>query len=458
MKLGVLDQSQGTPPKGRTTRLRQLADRVPSGVLQNFCALYGLYCSTYLLALITVPYLGHVLGPASWGTVAAVQSYGGYLLLTVEFGFGFSATREAARSRGDRERLRGILANVQAAKLVLAAVCVALSYAAWRALPLFREHSRLFWWGVVWAVVQGSNLGWFFQSLERMRLMVIADLSLKALAVVAIFAWVHGPADAARVLEFQALASISSWLLISSLAWREVGFQAPAPRLVWSALRRSMPTFVPRNASVLYTVGNTFLLSLFAPPAAVGYYAGADRICRAVVGLLNPASEAVYPRISHLAHNSPGQARKWVRPAAALFGGISICMGTCLFLFAPLLVRVLLGPGFAPAVPLLRILAILPPAVALRNILGIHWMLPLGLERPLNAIVISAGVFNVGMALWVAPLYGGFGMAWVVVASQIIAGLAAYLFLRWKRLDPLTRREHAAPADPAVQCVADAVE
>src|SRR4029079_384363 len=146
-----------------------LADRVPSGVLQNFCALYGLYCSPFVRALIPVLYLGHVLGPASWGPVAAVQSYGGYLLLTVEFGFGFSATREAARSRGDREWRRGILAIFQAAKLVLAAVCVALSYVAWRALPLFREHSPLFWWGVVWAVVQGSNLGWFFQSLERMR-------------------------------------------------------------------------------------------------------------------------------------------------------------------------------------------------------------------------------------------------------------------------------------------------
>lgn len=410
---------------------------LPIGVVHNLFALYGLYCSSYLLALVTVPYLSRVMGPAAWGLIAAVQSFGGYLLLSVEFGFALSATREAARLRNDRSALRDVLAGVLGAKLLLATAGVAVSAVAWRWVPVFHEHTRLLCSGVIWAVIQGSNVIWFFQSLERMRLIVLADLAAKTAAVIATFGLVRGPADDWKVLGLQGAASLVSLAISLGLACREVGVPVPSWRLVRGALNRSLATFIPRNAFLLSMVGNAFLLSLFVPPQIVGFYAGADRICRAIAGLLAPASEAVYPRISHLARRSASEARRLARLAAMVVGAAGVVMGVTIFLMAPWLVRVLLGPGFEPAVPVLRIFAILPPAFAVRNVLGIHWMLPLDLERPFNAIVLGAGALNVILAVLIAPWAGGIGMAWVVAGSQVAASLGTYLLLRWMGLDPL---------------------
>lgn len=429
--------------------------RIPTGVVHNLFGLYGLYCSSYLLALVTVPYLSRVLGPATWGLVAAVQSFGGYLLLTVEFGFALSATREAARWRDDSSALRDVLAGVLGAKMLLAAAGAGLAAMVWRWLPMFHGHSLLFLSGVFWAVIQGSNVIWFFQSLERMRLVVLVDLAVRTGAVVATFAFVHGPADEWKVLGLQAMASSVSLLISLGIAIRKVGLPVPTFRLAIDALRRSLTTFIPRNASLLSTVGNTFLLSLFAPPLIVGYYAGADRICRAIAGLLTPASEAVYPRISHLARHSTVEARRLARLAAVLVGAVAVLMGAALFLLAPYLVRTLLGPGFERSVPVLRIFAILPPAFALRNVLGLHWMLPLDMERPLNAIMLAAGLLNIVLILLVAPRLGAMGVAWVAVGSQVAASLGTYVVLHWMGLNPLRAGAGRPPRESREACLVD---
>jgi PST family polysaccharide transporter len=96
----------------------------------------------------------------------------------------------------------------------------------------------------------------------------------------------------------------------------------------------------------------------------------------------------------------------------------------------------------------LRILALLPPLVALSNVLGIQWMLALRLDRLVNAIVISACVLNISLALILVPRYLQVGMAVAVVASEALVAFGLYSVLRIRHLDPLVIAARAQ-ADPA---------
>ncbi len=426
---------------------RILNFRVPLGLVHNVAALYGLYCSGYLLALVTVPYLSRVLGPSSWGEVAFVQAFGGYLLLIVEFGFTFSATREVARHQGAKDKLSELVAGVMGAKLLLVALCLAMALGVRHFVLPLREHPALFWAGLFRCLVQGLNVMWFYQGMERMKAAVTIDLLAKSSAVAAIFFLVRGPADSWKVLGIQGAASLLSLAGSLYLVYRDLRFRPPRINLLVGALRGSLTTFVPRNASIMYTVGNAFILGLFAPPHVVGYYAGADRICRAILGLLGPVSDAAYPRISNLAKRSRPETQRFARLAALVLVSIGLLMGLFMFVLAPQLVRVLLGKGFEPAAVVLRVFAILPPIVALRNVLGVHWMLPLDLDRPFNLIVLGAGVLNIGLAVLLAPRHMDVGMAWAATLSQLAAAAATYAILRWMRLDPLSRKPDAAGGD-----------
>jgi polysaccharide transporter, PST family len=98
----------------------------------------------------------------------------------------------------------------------------------------------------------------------------------------------------------------------------------------------------------------------------------------------------------------------------------------------------------------LRVLAVLVPLVAIGNVLGIQWMLPLGMDRAFNTIVLLAGVINLSLALLLAPLYTDMGMAWAVVIAEAFVSATMYVVLRSRKLDPLSypvvREAEAVPA------------
>jgi O-antigen/teichoic acid export membrane protein len=70
-------------------------------------------------------------------------------------------------------------------------------------------------------------------------------------------------------------------------------------------------------------------------------------------------------------------------------------------------------------------------------------MLAIGLDRLVNAVVFSAGVLNILLAIILVPHLMQIGMAIAVVAAEAVLTFGLYAVLRIKHLDPLviaTRR------------------
>jgi len=408
-------------------------------VVQNALSLYGVQAASYLVPLVTIPYLARVLGTTGWGLVAFTQGFGAYVAILGEYGFMFSATREAAQNRGDRDKLANILAGVQGAKALLAVASVLVAVGVEWVVPEFREHPALFWSGMFWALGRGFSLTWFFQGLERLRLVSAIEVAGQGLATIGIFIFVHSLRDADRVLSLQGAGYLLSFVVSAWLAYRVVAFRLPSWNLAWESLCMGWTMFLFRGSLSLYAAGNAFILGLFASPQTVAYYAGAERISRAFLGVLAPVGQALFPRISYMVQNAPERAARLARISLVVMGVGGVAMGATAFVLAPLAVRILLGSQYEPAVPVLRILALLPPLIAVSNVLGIQWMLPLRLDRAFNSIIITAGVVNLGMATALAPRYAAHGMAWAVVFAETFVTVGMCIFLRMRKLDPLAR-------------------
>ncbi|HEX6971493.1 MAG TPA: oligosaccharide flippase family protein, partial [Limnochordia bacterium] len=254
---------------------------------------------------------------------------------------------------------------------------------------------------------------------------------------------VRGPDDAWKALAVQGMAVLSlSWCALVP-AYRDVPFRPPTPRLAWAALRSGWILFVSQVSINVYTAGITLILGLAASPVVVGYYAGAEKIGRAFVGLLQPISQALFPRINSLVSRRHEEARMHVRAWVSLMGLAGLVLGCTLFGTAPVLVRLVLGEGFEPAIVVLRILALLPPLIALSNVFGIQWMLPLGLDRQFNSIVMAAGIAAVLLAWPFARAGGHLGAAIVAVATEAVVTAGMLAVLSRKGLNPLARGKAA---------------
>jgi PST family polysaccharide transporter len=404
-----------------------------SPTLRNLFYLYAVQAANYLFPLLTLPYLARVLGPEGFGKLALAQALLQYLYLVLEYGFQFTATREVARSRGNRTELGAIVAGVLHARVLLLLPLVPLGVGLGWAIPLLRGNTPLVLGALLGAIGQGFNPLWFFQGLERMGRVALLELVVRGGTTLGVFFLVRTPQDVAVPIYLQA---VSYWLsALWGLSWirKEVDWPGLVGGFVW--LRKGFAFSLYNLATLLYTSLNVTLASLFVPPAQVGQYAGAERLVRPLVNLWSPITRLFFPRLSFAFAQRRPEARRWLLQAFLLTLGTGGLVGGLLFLLAPLLVPWFLGPGFEGAVPMVRTFAFFLVLSALSSFVGLQLLLPMQLDRLFLGVSLLAGVLNVVLALWVLPRWGVRALPWVVVGVEawVSLGMLSVFFLARRR-------------------------
>lgn len=403
---------------------------------ENLASLYGVHAFNYLIPLFTLPYLARVLGPEQWGALAFADAYARFVTLAIEYGFGLSATREIARIRDDPQARGRQLAAVFAAQLLLGAAALLVTVILARYMPIFASHRWLLPGAFFVAMGQGGSPMWYFQGIERVRLMGALWILGRIAGALALLLFVHSPGDGPLALFIQGIAPFLCVVGGVAVAYRDTPFYWPSIGSGWEALHSGGALFLFRAGATLYSSLNVLLIGLFAPALIVAWFAGAEKLARAAISAWGPINLVFYPRINHLMTTDRKGAEHAARWSAWLMIAAGTAMGAILFAFAPLIVRLALGPGFEPAARVLRVMAALPPIIALSNLLGAQWMLALRLDRELNYIILAAGVVNLAGALTLGRWYQPMGMAVSLVIAELFVVAGAFVFLRSKKLDP----------------------
>jgi PST family polysaccharide transporter len=399
--------------------------------VHNVIALYGVQACTYALPLLTFPYLAHVLGPSGWGVVIFAQAIGVVIASVVEYGFDISAARETSRQRDDPHRLSALISGVLGAKTLLAIMCIAGALFSRRFTHHVAPSLALFWSSTIWGVCQGINMLWFFQGLERMRLASALEIGGKVMATLSIFVLVHKPDDGWKVMAAQCVGCVVAHGVTVVLAYREVGFRWPTPSSMWDALRLGGSMFLFRAVQGLSGSVNRLVLGSVAPVAVLGEYAGAEKITRVFQQGMWPVNQALYPKMTQLAQNDPRDALKTVRLSLLFLGGLGMVFGLAIFLGAPLLVHLALGPAFHEAVPVLRVFSLWIPLTGLCTVITFQLILPSQLDSQFNIVNFTAALVNIFAALLLAPRFGAVGIAWSAVIGQIYT-LLAFAIILWR--------------------------
>jgi len=421
----------------------QLKGRV--SLVHDMVAVYGIHFANQALPLITVPYLSRVLGPAEWGLVAMAQSFALYGNLVVDYGFAYSATREIAQSTTKTE-VEKIIAGVSGAKIILGVLALLAAWLAYWVVPLFHRHPVLLWTATISEVIKAFLPVYYFYGIKRVSLASMLDISARIVAATGIFLFVHRPEDAWKIFALTGVTSMVIFLVGHGMMFTRHTPGWPRIRGGIKMLREGWAMFLFRSAHSIYSLGNAFILGLFAAPQVVGYYAGAEKINTAAVGLLAPFTVVLYPRAATLAKDSLSKAARVTTISMYIIGALSIGLTLIMWFGAGLIIPIILGHGFAQSEGVLKILSVRTPMIAWTNVLGFQWLLVLGLERQFQKITLAALMLNTLLATVLAPRFSYDGMAWAVVTSQLVAALGIYMVLQRRGLNPFRMRSDEAYA------------
>jgi len=389
-------------------------------LLENFFSLSILQGANYILPLITLPYIVRVLGPEKFGLVMFAQAFIQYFNILTDYGFNLSATREISIHRESREKVSEIFSSVMIIKLGLLISSFIIMTAIVFSFEKFKKDWLIYY--LTFGIVIGQALFpvWFFQGMERMKYITFLNITAKLIFTISIFAFIHKVTDYLYVPLVNSLGFIVAGILALRIVFKDfnIKFKIPSLSAIRHQLKEGWHIFVSTVAISLYTISNTFILGLFTNNTIVGYYAAAEKLIKAVQGLLNPVSQTIYPHISKLVKESEELGIKFIRKITYLIGSISFLISLGLFIMSGIIVDIVLGKQFTESVNVLKILAFLPFIIALSNIFGVQTMLTFDYKKAFSRILVSASIINIVLALILVPVYKHIGISFAVLISE----------------------------------------
>ena len=413
-----------------------MGTRTSRRILKNVGALSIAQVASYILPLIVLPYTAAVLGPKNFGMIALTQAVVQYSALITNYGFSFSATRQAAVCQGDSRKLAEIVVNVWTAKCLLMLACLVVSVGAFATIPSLRPAFGAYLCGFLMVVGNVLYLDWFFQAIEEMKWITVINVIPKLVLTPLIFVVVKAPSDYALVLLIQSAAFLASGIAGAVLARHRLRVALPPPsiRSLIAQLKDGWHTFLATVSVNLYTSTNIVLLGLLTNVTVVGYFSAGQRVVAGVQSLWTPVSQSLYPHFCKSFHADPSRAARQLKRLVVIVAGVTLVGASAVCIAAPYLVPLYLGARFSHSVGVIQVLIFSICAIATNNLLGIHGMLAAGLHGDFLRVVSYAAVAS----LLLAPLgiftAGPIGLAAAIVTVETLICFYEYWLLRSKEV------------------------
>ena len=234
-------------------------------LLENFGYLSLLQIAGYVFPLVTLPYLARVIGVDSFGKIAFTSAVVVWFQTVADWGFNFTATRDVAQNREDKEKVSQIFSNVFWARIVLMLLSLCLLLLVIAIVPKFKENSTLIL--LTFLMVPGGIMfpDWFFQAMERMKYITILNLLSKALFTIAIFVFIKQKSDFILQPLITSIGSVISGVIaMYFIIWRwEVKLYRPQFKSILLTIKGSTDVFINNLIPNLYFGFSSMLLGFF---------------------------------------------------------------------------------------------------------------------------------------------------------------------------------------------------
>ncbi|MFQ6008851.1 MAG: oligosaccharide flippase family protein [Candidatus Zixiibacteriota bacterium] len=415
--------------KRATSSLQALRGTGIRVLAENVFSLSVLQAVTYLIPLITLPYLVRVLGVEKYGLVAFAQAVIQYFIILSDYGFNLSAALNIASNRHDLTKVSQTFSAVMLIRLTLMVAVFGILYLLVVTIGRFAEDPLIFL--LSYGLVLGNVLFpfWFYQGMEMMKYFAVLTLVARCIFLALIFVFIRSEEDYLLVpvlhsLGFIVAGVISLWLAVKRF---HVKICWPGMGVIRDRFRSSFQFFLSTLSSSISSSLNTFILGFLMSNRIVGYYAAAERLFIALRALFYPLVQALYP---YMANRKNVYLFKRIF-YLALSGAIVIAAGV--FMFSEPITSLIFGSGFETSAKILRLFALIVPIAAASLLLSYPLLAALGYERYANYSNAVGSLFHIFLVALFIPALNPNRIVLILMAMEtLVLGTRVYGIIKHK--------------------------
>lgn len=398
--------------------------------IQNFLFLAVIQSSNVLISIISMPLLIQSIGVDQFGLVNLALSVIILMNILVGFGYNLSAPREVALNQNDKISLSHLVSNVFSAKIILAIFATLMIFVGIICFNLFQEYRVILAFSVLLLFSEATLPLWFFQGMEKMKLISISNIFSKLLYLMGIVLFIHSPEQSKWVNfllgAFGLLINLSLLMYIHELMG--IRFYRPEISAIWKSLRDNVLLFFSNLASHISINGGLIILSFFSEAGTLGMYSLAERVVMVV--RLFPALiiQAFFPNSSKLFQEDQKAFFKFLWKVYLRVLLVGALLGIAIFLTAPWVIKLLSRSDLDESVKYLRLLSAIP-FLACLNVGNITLLLVSNLKEVLFRASWMMCLYMIGISLLLTSAFGGVGLCLAIISTELVVFLICLVLL-----------------------------
>ena len=409
---------------------------------KGFFHLLSVNFLTQFLGFGSILLVAKFLTPVEIGEIRIVQSYAALFIVLAGFGLSTAVLKYCSEIRRGEEKahilryaLGRSLLTTGAALLLLTALALSGALTSSRHLSLWL---LIYAFGVVPLAVLTDLLTVFLQALRKIKEMARAQALIKAEAFLLIVAsaWLWG----FRGFVFATIAAYAAGLLLLrrqvKLPHRATARDSMPPRFINVAIF----SVLGNGVSLVGQYADIFILDRFLEDRVeLGYYSLATILVLGAMQVTATVQAIATPYFSERAHDETWFRRQLIRNQGRM-AALSLVVALAVYALAWLLVPIVYGPAYRPALRYLSILLLKYIVFSSYAVIGVA-LLGLGLVRYNFAVVAVSTPVGLALSYVLLRRYGVSGVAW----AQVVAAAVSFAIVVWLSRRALRR---AFAADP----------
>ncbi|HLT08657.1 MAG TPA: oligosaccharide flippase family protein [Cyclobacteriaceae bacterium] len=398
---------------------------------QNFVFLIFIQSSNALISLISIPLLIRSLGVDQFGMVNLALSVIVFANVAVNFGYSLSGPREIAVNQENPRAMSEVASKVFFSRFFFALlISVALGLLT-LVDGLFQGYQIILLFSLLMLFSEATQPVWFFQGLEKMRMVSLSNLSSKLLYLVGLLLFVKGPGDAKWVNLIMGFTALGFNVVL--MGYMQVKYNIrlylPKWRLLLTSWRTNFSLFLSGLASHFSVSGGIIILSFFVNATVLGMFSMAEKVTVVLRMIPTLITQAAYPNASKLFIKDDGMFYNFVRKVYFGSIGISLFIAVIVYLFSPDIILMLSKKELEDSVDILRILSFVPVMASL-NIANMIIILAGGFNKILLNATWTFCCFMIIACSLLSYFFGGPGMAYGLLGTELFIFATCSILLK----------------------------